>query len=324
MSWTTRLAGLAGVAAGAFFTARRSVGKFTTNVDPLGGVPPRFPTGIVRSVTTDDGAVINTITAVSSGADHRRPLIALVHGLTSNHDDWGPIAQRLVDKGYRVMAIDQRGHGNSTVGSAGYGVTRLGTDLAQVFEALDLTDVVLVGHSMGGMAAMTLMVDHPEVTQRRVRALGLIATAATMSDLRYQAALRLGSIKTPIDIAAVNDVSRLATAAVFGHAPSSFMLEAALASVARCPEDVRLKSTRAMADYDIADRISAIDIPTLVVAGTRDLLTPYAEGEDIADAITGSLLIRMPGAGHLMIWEENEELAYLLDRLASEGVTPLA
>lgn len=313
MSWTTRIATAVGIGVGAVLGARRSLEKFGRNVDPLGGSPPVFPTGIVRSVTTDDGALINTITA---GSDSGHPLVVLVHGLTSNHNDWGPIAQRLVAQGLRVLAVDQRGHGNSTIGSDGYGVTRLGTDLAQVFETLDLRDVVLAGHSMGGMAALSLMVDHPTVAHERVRSLGLIATAATMSDLRYQAALRLGALKIPIDISDVNDVSRLVASAVFGHAPSSYMIEAALNSVGNCPEDVRLQSTRALADYDVANRIHTIGIPTLIAAGTRDLLTPFAESEDIADAIPNARLIRMLGAGHQIIWERNEELADLLADLA--------
>ena len=335
MSWLARGAATVGVAVGTLLTARRGLSQFDNNPDPLGGQVPSFPTSIVRAVTTDDGASINTLTTsagtaagnATDAAAEDEPLVVLVHGLTSSHDDWGPIAHRLVSAGIQVMAIDQRGHGNSTVGDDGYGVPRLGADLAHVFETLDLSNVILVGHSMGGMAAMTFLIDHPDVAAARVRSLVLVATTATMSDRRYQAGLRLGALDIPVDIADVNNATLLGASAVFGHAPSRFMLESALASVARCPEEVRLQSTRALVDYDITDGLAEMAVPTLVVAGTRDLLTPFTENEDLAQAIPGARLLRMPGAGHQIIWEENEHLARLIVDLtvpASSAPTTIA
>lgn len=303
------------------FTARRNVAKFSDNPDSLGGQLPRFPAGVSRSVTTSDGAVINTVTAGPSSSTGSA-LVVLVHGLTSNMDDWGPIAHRLVADGIGVLGVDQRGHGGSTTGSEGYGAKRLGADLAEVFETLDLRNVVLAGHSMGGMAALSFLVDHPGVAVDRVRGLALLATAATMSDLRYQAGLRLGSLPLPIDLSegsgtsATRLITQLGAAAAFGHEPSSFMLDAAIASFLRCPEHVRLGATRALADHDVTPGLSGIKVPTLIAVGTRDLLTPFGESEQIANAIPGARLLRMPGVGHQIIWERNEELAKLLADMA--------
>ncbi len=322
MSFLRQLAVAGGLGASLYAAmrgTRRSVEQWDNNPDPLLGVPVSFPVGLIRTVTTDDGARIHTITA---GTTHGAPTIAMVNGLTSNHDDWGPIAGRLLEAGFQVMAIDQRGHGNSTVGSDEFAVPRLGADLAQVFETLDLRDVILIGHSMGGMAAMTLAVDRPDLASERVRALVLIATAATMSDLRYQIGLRLGSIAPPIDLANVStdpsDPVKLGAAAAFGHAPSSFMIEQVLASAAKCPEKVRLAATAGLAGYDISERISNITLPTLVIAGTRDLLTPFSENEAIAAAIDGARLERMAGAGHLVIWERAEQIARRVAAFARE------
>lgn len=309
------------MAAIAAFAARRNIAKFSDNPDPLGGQLPKFPTGIARSVTTGDGAVLTTVTASPTNATSSAPMVVLVHGLTSNVDDWGPIAHRLIAQGVRVLGIDQRGHGSSTTGSDGYGAARLGADLAEIFETLDLRDVVLAGHSMGGMAALSFLVDHSTIANDRVKSLALFATAATMSDLRYQAGLRLGSLPVSIDLAEAatsdsNALAQLGAAATFGHEPSSFMLDAALASFARCPEPVRLAATRALADHDVTPGLSRITVPTLIAAGTRDLLTPFAESELIANAIPGARLLRMPGVGHQIIWEQNEELAKLLVEMA--------
>ena len=79
---------------------------------------------------------------------------------------WGPVARRLITDGFEVVAVELRGHGDSSRGRDGYGPRRLAADLAQVLSALDLRDVILVGHSMGGMASMTLMLEHPELGGR--------------------------------------------------------------------------------------------------------------------------------------------------------------
>ena len=58
-------------------------------------------------------------------------VVVLVHGLTSNHHDWGPVAVRLVATGHRVIGLNQRGHGGSTVGTDGFGPARQGRDVGQ-------------------------------------------------------------------------------------------------------------------------------------------------------------------------------------------------
>ena len=89
-----------------------------------------------------------------------------------------PVARRLLAAGHRVVLYDQRGHGASTVGRQPVSIARLGDDLAAVLEQLDLRDVVLAGHSMGGMTVMAFACGHPEVVRERVRGLALVATAA--------------------------------------------------------------------------------------------------------------------------------------------------
>jgi pimeloyl-ACP methyl ester carboxylesterase len=78
----------------------------------------------------------------------------------------------------RVLALDQRGHGRSRAGSAGYGLDPLADDLADVLRSLDLRDVVLVGHSMGGMTIMRFARRHADLLSERVAGLALVSTSA--------------------------------------------------------------------------------------------------------------------------------------------------
>lgn len=304
--------GIGLVAAGGVAGARL-VSQWKKNPDPLEGRPVRFPEGTVRPVALPDGAVINTVT-VGEG-----PTIVVVHGLTASRHDWGPMTPALVEAGYQVVAVDQRGHGGSTAGTAGYGSTQLAADLAVVFEELDLHAVALMGHSMGGMTAMTLAVDHQELFAARVRSLVLIATAGSLDTLRHQLAMPLGGISIPD--ALMPDPSRMRLGAglgVFGKRPSIHMVDEAIWSFEQCPEEVRTEATVALAEHDVADRLQHIEVPTLVIGAGRDQLIRPAQVRALVEAVEGARLEMFPDAGHMVIWERHREIAQLvLETLSS-------
>ena len=319
MAKTTAVVGsLLGGAAAALVANKGVLRRWSSNPDPLEGRVPAFPPGRAATITTDDGAVIAAFTADARPSDDDLPHIVLIHGLTSNHDDMGPIAERLVEAGFSVTGIDQRGHGASTIGSEGFGGRRLGADLAQLLVALDLTNVVLAGHSMGGMAIMNMLVDEPELTAERIRANVLIATSAAMDGPRNQLALRLGSQRPSDLIHALK--KRLVVAAglsIFGKKPSLFMIEQALESATRCSDETRRCATEGLLDHDVTGRLHQVSTPTVVAAGDHDKLTPLEDNRQIASAISGAELVVLAGAGHQVIWEFPDRLAAIIAKQAT-------
>ncbi len=301
----------AATAVAAAFAERRLLRALEGIESPTGWLPPRFPQGAEIMVPTDDGAQIcTTIAGPEDG-----PVAVLVHGLTSNHHDWGPVARLLVERGWRVVGVNQRGHGGSTVGSDGFGAARLGADLGQVIRALDLRDVVLCGHSMGGVAAMSLLTLRPETGADRVGALVLVATLAHTGRPDRRATLRIGNT-TPYERLAAHDLHSVALARfVFGKTPSREMVDAALASNKRCPRETREGAALGLLGYDIRPHLAQISVPAVVVVGDRDYLTPLSENRRIADGI-GCDLVVVEGAGHLLIWEHPEVVADAVASLA--------
>lgn len=77
------------------------------------------------------------------------PIPTLVHGFSLDHTTWNPLAERLDAVAHRVVALDIRGHGESTLGSESPAVDRHLTDLRQLIDELGLGPVHLVGHSFG-------------------------------------------------------------------------------------------------------------------------------------------------------------------------------
>ena len=122
-------------------------------------------------VPVDDGGRIH---AVERGSG---PPVVLVHGVTLGVAAWVPQLHQLA-RTHRVVAVDQRGHGQSIAGDGGYSLERLAADLSCVLGALELRGAVVVGHSMGGMVTQLLALDHPEAVAERVAGLVLVATTA--------------------------------------------------------------------------------------------------------------------------------------------------
>ncbi len=306
------LGALAVAAAATLAGSRRILRQWAENPDPLEGRPVRFPVGDRRVVTLADGAQIAT-TTVGSG-----PAIVCVHGLTASHHDWGPIAPALLEQGFQLIAVDQRGHGESSEGSAGFGSAQLGRDLRDVLSSLDVHAIALMGHSMGGMAAMAYAVDSPDEFDRRVSSLILVGTAASLVVPGSRVGFRLTGIQIPAWLKPSNRRLRLgAGLSVFGRRPSLHMVDEAIASATQLPEDVRALATSALGTHNVLDRLDGVTKDALVIGGTRDLLIRTSQVRDLARALPRAELHLLDGAGHMLIWERHEEIATLVTSFLS-------
>src|SRR5260221_2370404 len=128
-----------------------------------------------------------TIHVVSEGSG---PPIVLSHGVTLSVRTWVRQLETLPAQGFRVVALDHRGHGDSKLVDTGFSIDNLGDDVRSVLEALDLHDAVLVGHSMGGIAVQSFLIRHPEIAAERVKGVVLLSTLARvpLSGARAKAA----------------------------------------------------------------------------------------------------------------------------------------
>ena len=91
------------------------------------------------------------------------PPILFAHGVTLSSRTWAKQFDSIPAAGFRALAFDGRGHGESTVGDTGHSIDNLAEDVRSVLEGLDLRGAVLVGHSMGGMAVQAFAIRHPDI-----------------------------------------------------------------------------------------------------------------------------------------------------------------
>ncbi len=247
--------------------------------------------------------VINDLFYFASGLENiLRPPIVLLHGAGGNHLHWPPQVRRMY--GQRVYALDLPGHGKSG-GTGRQSIQDYASDVIQFLDALRLNAAVIVGHSMGGAIALTLALEYP----KRVMALGLVGTGAR---LRVSPAILESTSSAETFSKAIDLISDLS----FG--PSAF---AGLKDLARR----QILSTRhtvlhgdfvACDRFDVMGRLSEIKVPTLILCGTEDRLTPLKYSEYLHHHIPQSQLITYPGAGHMVMLEEAQAVAQALSKFA--------
>ncbi|MBC9717318.1 alpha/beta hydrolase [Streptomyces sp. TRM66268-LWL] len=274
--------------------------------------------------------------------------VVFSHGYCLSQDSWH--FQRAALRGVvRTVYWDQRSHGRSERGKAQteqrepVTIDQLGRDLKAVIdEAAPEGPLVLVGHSMGGMTVMAMADQFPELVRDRVVGVAFVGTSSG----------RLGEVNYGLPVAGMNAVRRVlpgvlkalgsrvelverargATADLFAgiikrYSFASREVDPAVARFAErliesTPIDVVAEFYPAFGDHDKQAALRHFaEVPVLVLAGDKDLVTPSEHSEAIADELPEAELVIVPDAGHLVMLEHPElVMDRLADLLARAGV----
>lgn len=316
------LLGLVGIAGAGLAAERLLARRVRSRTAPEADRLLRPPDDVGHhTIPTHDGGSLHVVERGQG-----RPLV-LLHGIMLNAELWSPQLHGLAD-GFRVLAVDLRGHGRSRAGTDGYGMEVLGRDVATILTELDLHNALVVGHSMGGMATLTFALDHPDLRRERVAGLGLVATAAAqlfpnalvprMAALGGLVVERLDSGRpVPALRFTGNDLSLFLCRAAFGKHPSAAAVEQVRASIEATDDDALHRSAIGILDHHATDRLGEIDTPAFVVVGRRDILTPATFGRRLAERLPDAELTVLAGAGHQLMQERPDALGGLIRDLAA-------
>ena len=301
----------------AAITAARARGR---RVRRQGSVAaPSQPEGRELTVRTDDDAELAVLVA---GPDDGFPVV-LAHCWMGTSALWAAVARRLVRTGHRVILYDQRGHGRSTFGVGLPDVDRLGRDLKAVLDHLGVRDPVLAGHSMGGMTIMAFAARYPEQAAA-ARALVLVSTAARVLGRPLPSALVGGVFGRRSPLSGGGRLGSLVVRPAFGRTAHREDLRLMYDCLSATPVPVSAACLRAMGAMDLRAGVASVSVPTTVVVGTRDLLTPPWLARGIARCIPGARLEVVPGGGHMLPLEHPDRITDLIARAAVSGGAPTA
>jgi 3-oxoadipate enol-lactonase len=222
--------------------------------------------------------------------------ILLLHPVGLDLTCWGAQVEALAPD-FRVLRVDQRGHGGSDVAPP-YTLTQFAEDVHALLRHLQFAPAHTLGLSLGGMVAQVLALDHPE----DVRSLVLADTNSTLSAEARPAMVERGEAAKRGGMAAVIDptLARWFTSGFMGSPV-----------VARCRERLLTDNVegwaggwQAISELDTHPRLKEIRVPTLVITGEGDVSAPVSRAEAMAGAIPGARLHVVPGAPHMAPLEQ--------------------
>ncbi|MEU6233984.1 alpha/beta hydrolase [Kitasatospora sp. NPDC047058] len=262
------------------------------------------------------------------------PTVVLAHGWTCSTAFWAPVIRRLADR-YRVVAYDQRGHGRSEVppSRVRYSTRALADDLAAVLAGTVPAGerAVLAGHSMGGMTIMAAA-GRPEVAARTAAAVlvstgpsDLIAELRVLPDTvrarRLRRFLNRRLLLSRLPLGPVGPVSRACLKyATMGPGSPADRVEATARIVHACPTAVRAAWAGVLDGVDVRAGLAGLAVPTAVVVGTDDRLTPPVHAHRMVAALPDPQgLLLLPGVGHMAPLERPAEVAAEIDRMAAHA-----
>ncbi|MCC7107293.1 MAG: alpha/beta fold hydrolase [Chloroflexi bacterium] len=257
------------------------------------------------------------------------PLVALIHGGLVHSVTWDEAAGALAADGFRVLTYDVRGYGQSDRPRApgAYSIANSANDLAQLIEHLDAGLAHVVGFSQGGMIAIALAAERPDL----VRALALVSTTARMTP---QQAELFRARAARVEEAGLEDETAVYLGRVLSadFATSHPDLLAEYAEIVRSNHVSALAATfRALAETDLTAAASSIRVPTLILGGSEDFgMAPDVHAMRLHALIPGSTIEVWSGVGHRRHLERPREFVERLraffqqdeaDRRVWEGQT---
>ncbi|MEU6416365.1 alpha/beta fold hydrolase [Streptomyces spiralis] len=257
------------------------------------------------TVTSADGARLHAEVHGPEGA----PAVVLAHGWTCSTAFWA--AQiRALSADHRVIAYDQRGHGRSPA-SATCGTEALADDLEAVLKATLAPgeQAVIAGHSMGGMTVMAAST-RPGFREHAAAVL-LCSTGSSRLVARSTVVpIRAGRLRTWLtkhilgSRAPLGPVTPLALRILkygtMGPGSAPHMVQACARIVHACPRTARHAWSQVLDALDLDHGVRELRVPTEIVAGTADRLTPPVHARELAAALPECVgLTELPGIGHM-------------------------
>jgi pyruvate dehydrogenase E2 component (dihydrolipoamide acetyltransferase) len=263
-----------------------------------------------EQVALADGSHVYALLAGPADAPET---IVFLHGLGGSQTTWSTVLGAFAET-YRVVALDLPGHGASDKPSpetADYSIPALANAVGEVIEKLELFPAVIVGHSLGGAAALQLALDRPKL----VRGLVLVNSAGLGSEISQELIDRIAAEPS-------REQARGLLELYFQD--RRFILERGVdemhAARTAPGADAATKAIAAAAfpnatqEANFLDRLGELEVPVLLIWGERDRVIPAAHAVAAATALPTAWLEIMAGVGHVPQVEAAPAFAAVVNR----------
>ncbi|MBB4804603.1 non-heme chloroperoxidase [Flavobacterium nitrogenifigens] len=232
--------------------------------------------------------------------------IVFHHGWPLSSDDWDSQMMFFLQKGYRVIAHDRRGHGRSGQASEGNNMETYASDIAELTEALDLKDAIHVGHSTGGGEVIRYAAKYGKGRVAKAVIISAVTPIMVQNEANPEGVplsvfdeIRKGTgfnraqyfYDFPIPFYGWNREGQTVQEGI----KQNWWRQGMMGSVLSHYEGIK-----AFSESDFTEDLKSLDIPVLVLHGEDDQIVPYAQAPRAAKLLKNSKLISYPGFSHGM------------------------
>ncbi|MGA7272334.1 MAG: alpha/beta hydrolase [Acidimicrobiia bacterium] len=242
--------------------------------------------------------------------------VVLLHGAGVDHTVWRYQSRRLAHQGYRIVAPDLPGHGENRQP----GLTSISAYADWLEKKLmDLglaAPATLIGHSMGSLISVDL-------ASRSNRIAGRLVLVGASRQMKVHPQL-MGAAETDLArAAALIGGWSLPGSFTGGHPePGTWHQGAIQHLVRRSRPGVLAGDLGACAEYDCAETASRIEVPTLLISGSEDRMTPARDAMELAGLIPGAEIVLLSGVGHEPMFQQPRRFNRLLEKWLVDGGKP--
>ena len=243
--------------------------------------------------------------------------VVLIGGFSLGTVLWERAASVLSDAGYRVIAVELRGHGGSDKPGVGYDLVTLASDVVAILVELELTAAAVVGHSFGGQVAMRVALDRPDLVGSLVLVGSNGVRASRTDDYPFggEPALLLdASVRGELEDRPT--ARRALIAGAFAKHPQQTVLDWLVATSLDLPTWAAVSIYDTMFNSDMLAEMTKLDLPVLQIMGTFDPVHSIRAARWVAGRLPDSRLVEIPACGHYPMLEkpvqfESELLRFL-------------
>lgn len=261
--------------------------------------------------------------------------VVLIHGMGSDHTVWEGLIP-LLKENYRVIAVDLRGHGLSSKTSGPYSIRLFAEDICLFLDSLNIDQAHFMGHSMGGVILQELAVKHPE----RFKSLTLISSFACIDTPLEEVLTNLKNILIEEGYKAFFDEClKVANTSEFIRKNRELFSKIRDENSRICSVSSIVDTINACLDIKLCcdvnlvdsikedtikentikeDTIKDIRIPTLVIAGEKDVFTPTHHDMKIHESIPNSRMEIIEGGCHNLLVEKPVEICSVIKRFLDD------
>jgi 3-oxoadipate enol-lactonase len=238
--------------------------------------------------------------------DGEGDVVLLIHGLGSSSADW-ELQLPVLTSRYRVIAVDLRGHGESSKPAGPYSLAMFAGDAAALIEALAIGPCHVVGLSLGGMTALELAATRPELVKSGV----VVNSGPDFIPRTLKERAMVWQRLTLARTVGLSKLGRIVADRTLPDEDQAELRERVAAVLADNDKAAYVASMKAIVGWSVVDRLGQITSPMLIVASELDY-TPVASKQPIVDSALDASLVVVSGARHLLPVEKPDEFNEIL------------